>query len=334
MDHYRLFIEGEFVEAEGGRTFPSIDPGTGAPIATVAQAGKADAEAAIAAARRAFDKGEWSRMTPAARAEKLYDFADQIAQLGPRLGLVESMDSGQVIRLARFWGMAGSSLFRNLAHYAATKFPWQEEIPYAGNLSPGRDYLLREPVGVCVGIIPWNFPASMAFWKIAQAITMGNTVVLKPASATPLSALIIAEAALAAGIPKGVINVVTGPAGIASAVLLRGAVPVTGADAMRAARVRHAIATRSADRFDPAAASARLARVPDDRLAIGPGNLAAAFDVGRGEDGVDLLDPAGSLRLAPGDGRPFVILATRRVGVAYAGPGWADRPWRFVIGQT
>ena len=213
MDHYRLFIEGEFVEAEGGKTFPSIDPGTGAPIATVAQAGKADAEAAIAAARRAFDKGEWSRMTPAARAEKLYDFADQIAQLGPRLGLVESMDSGQVIRLARFWGMAGSSLFRNLAHYAATKFPWQEEIPYAGNLSPGRDYLLREPVGVCVGIIPWNFPASMAFWKIAQAITMGNTVVLKPASATPLSALIIAEAARVAGIPKGVINVVTGPGG-------------------------------------------------------------------------------------------------------------------------
>jgi acyl-CoA reductase-like NAD-dependent aldehyde dehydrogenase/alcohol dehydrogenase class IV len=213
MDHYQLFIDGEFVEAEGGRTFPSIDPGTGATIATVAQAGKADAEAAIAAARRAFDKGEWSRMTPAARAEKLYDFADQIAQLGPRLGLVESMDSGQVIRLARFWGMAGSSLFRNLAHYAATKFPWQEEIPYAGNLSPARDYLRREPVGVCVGIIPWNFPASMAFWKIAQAITMGNTVVLKPASATPLSALIIAEAARVAGIPKGVINVVTGPGG-------------------------------------------------------------------------------------------------------------------------
>src|ERR1019366_8295810 len=98
MDHYQLFIDGEFVEAEGGRTFPSIDPGTGATIATVALAGKADAEAAIAAARRAFDEGEWSGMTPAARAEKLYDFADQIAQLGSRLGLVESMDSGQVIR--------------------------------------------------------------------------------------------------------------------------------------------------------------------------------------------------------------------------------------------
>lgn len=127
------------------------------------------------------------------------------------------------------------------------------------------------------------------------------------------------------------INVVTGPAGIASAVLLRGAVPLTGADAMREARVRHAIATRSADRLDPAAASTRLARVPDDRLAIGPGNLAAAFDVARGEDGVDLLDPAGSLRLELGAGPPFIIRATPRVGVAYAGPGWADRPWRFVI---
>jgi DNA-3-methyladenine glycosylase len=100
---------------------------------------------------------------------------------------------------------------------------------------------------------------------------------------------------------------------------------------MRAARVRHAIATRTADRSDPGSAAARLARVPDDRLAIGPGNLAAAFDVGRGEDGVDLLDPAASLRLEPGDGPPFVIHATPRVGVGYAGPGWADQLWRFVI---
>jgi 3-methyladenine DNA glycosylase Mpg len=91
--------------------------------------------------------------------------------------------------------------------------------------------------------------------------------------------------------------------------------------------------TRRADRLDPAAAAARLARVPDARLAAGPGNLAAAFDIERGEDGVDLLDPAGRLRLElrADDGPPFVILTTPRVGVAYAGPGWADRPWRFVI---
>lgn len=129
------------------------------------------------------------------------------------------------------------------------------------------------------------------------------------------------------------LNVVTGPPGHASAVLLRAASPVAGASAMRASRVRHAIATRRADRLDPAAAAARLSRVPDARLAVGPGNLAAAFSVELGDDGVDLLDPAGRLHLAPraDDDPPFAILATARVGVAYAGPGWADRPWRFVI---
>jgi aldehyde dehydrogenase (NAD+) len=214
MEQYKLFIDGEFVDAAGGETFESIDPGTGVPIAQVAKAGAADAEAAIDAARRAFDSGVWSGLSPAQRAAKLNAFADQITQQSLRIALTEAMDSGQIIGLAKFWGMLGSQLLRNLAHYAATKFPWQEEIPYSGNVfAPGRDYIRREPIGVCVGIIPWNFPISMAFWKIAQAITMGNTIVLKPASATPLGALIIAEAAKAAGIPKGVINVIAGPGG-------------------------------------------------------------------------------------------------------------------------
>jgi aldehyde dehydrogenase (NAD+) len=110
--------------------------------------------------------------------------------------------------------MLGSGVLRNLAYYAATQFPWEEEIPYSGNVfAPGRDFIRREPVGVCVGIIPWNFPMSMAFWKIAHAIIMGNTIVLKPASATSLSALIIAQCAQAAGIPRGVINIIAGPGG-------------------------------------------------------------------------------------------------------------------------
>ncbi|MGC1404218.1 MAG: aldehyde dehydrogenase family protein [Thermodesulfobacteriota bacterium] len=214
MEHYKLFIDGEFVEAQSGATFESVDPGTGLPIATVAKAGPADAEAAIEAARRAFENGEWSGMRPDARAQKLYDFADQVTQQTLRLAITESMDAGQVIGLAKYWGMLGSQLLRNFAYYGAFKFPWEEEIPYAGNVfAPGRDYIRREPIGVCVGIIPWNFPASMAFWKIAQAITMGNTIVLKPATATPLTALIIAEAAKAAGIPRGVINILAGPGG-------------------------------------------------------------------------------------------------------------------------
>ncbi len=212
MERYKLFIDGEFVEAQSGATYESIDPGTEMPIAVVSQAGPADAEKAIEAARRAFDRGDWNGLTPAARAEKIYNFADQITQLSLRLAVTESMDAGQVIGLTKYWGMLGSQLLRNLAYYAATKFPWEEEIPYAGNVfAPGRDFIRREPMGVCVGIIPWNFPLSMACWKIAQAIIMGNTIVLKPASSTPLSALIVGEAVKAAGIPNGVVNILACP---------------------------------------------------------------------------------------------------------------------------
>ena len=120
------------------------------------------------------------------------------------------------------------------------------------------------------------------------------------------------------------INVVTGPEGFPAAVLLRAAVPVEGAEAMRAARVRRA--------RDPGAAG-RLARIPDERLAIGPGNLGAAFGVEIAESGVDLCDPAGALRLeAPPASEPEPAYdATPRIGVEYAGPGWADKPWRFVV---
>jgi aldehyde dehydrogenase (NAD+) len=212
MDHYKLFIDGEFVEARDGSTFETIDPGTELPLATVAKAGPAEAEAAIAAARRTFDRGDWSTMSPQDRARKVYDFSDHIIKENLRLAVTESMDAGQVIGLTKYWGMLGAGMLRNLAFHSATAFPWEEEIPYSGNIfAPGRDYIRREPIGVCVGIIPWNFPSSMAFWKISQAIIMGNTIVLKPATNTPLTALIIAEASQAAGIPKGVINVLAGP---------------------------------------------------------------------------------------------------------------------------
>jgi DNA-3-methyladenine glycosylase len=128
------------------------------------------------------------------------------------------------------------------------------------------------------------------------------------------------------------LNVVTGPDGSASAVLLRAVEPVAGVEAMRAARLARAVASRAADRADPAAAARRLAGVPTARLARGPANLAAAFDVDLADDGRDLLDPASPLHLepCPAGERPLAVLATPRVGVAYAGPGWADRAWRFV----
>lgn len=128
------------------------------------------------------------------------------------------------------------------------------------------------------------------------------------------------------------LNVVTGPAGAASAVLLRAAEPMTGVDRMRAARVARAVATRGADRADPAGAQRRIGRLPAARLALGPANLAAAFGVDVADDGRDLLDPASPLRLepVPPDEGPTPVVATSRIGVAYAGPAWAERPWRFV----
>jgi aldehyde dehydrogenase (NAD+) len=214
MDQYKLFIDGEFVDAADGKTFDTIDPGTGLPFATVAQAGTADAEAAITAARRAFDSGVWSGKPMAERVAILQDFADQISQQGVRMVMTECMDAGQIVAYAKVIVLWASLLTRNLSTHALTEFPMEEEIPASGNaFSPGREFVVREPIGVCVGIVPWNFPTALAMWKIAPALIMGNTIVIKPASNTPLTALILAEAAKAAGIPKGVFNVIPGPGG-------------------------------------------------------------------------------------------------------------------------
>lgn len=214
MESYKLFINGKFVDAESGKTFETIDPGTGATIANVPKAGAADAEAAIAAARKAFDSGVWSGLTPVARMAKIQDFANQIMQLGLRLAATESMDSGQTISLARSWPYLSANFLRNLSLASTNQFPWEEEIPVSGNVfTQGRDYIRREPLGVCVGIAPWNFPLYIAIWKIAPALIMGNTMVLKPATMTPLTALILGEAAKAAGLPDGVLNIITGPGG-------------------------------------------------------------------------------------------------------------------------
>ncbi|MRR36724.1 aldehyde dehydrogenase family protein, partial [bacterium] len=159
MDHYKLFVDGQFTEASSGEVMESIDPGTGQAFATVAKAGPADAEKAVMAARRTFDNGEWSRLSPRVRADIVYNFADEIAKQALRLAMVESADSGQVIRLSSLWGMMGQSILRNLAYHAAHRFVWEDEILCSGNFfCPGRDYIRREPLGVCVGIVAWNFP--------------------------------------------------------------------------------------------------------------------------------------------------------------------------------
>jgi acyl-CoA reductase-like NAD-dependent aldehyde dehydrogenase len=204
---HRLLIDGERVPAADGRTFETLDPATGAPIARVAHAGAADVERAVAAARAAFDLGPWRSMAAADRARLIAGLADEIDAHADELAELEALDNGKPVKLARVVDVASAS--RQLRHFAG----WPERI--FGEVIPVSQpdvlcYTRKEPVGVCGQIIPWNFPLLMATWKIAPALAAGCTIVLKPAEQTPLTALRLGELALEAGIPAGVLNVITG----------------------------------------------------------------------------------------------------------------------------
>ncbi len=206
----KLLIDGELTGAAGGATYETVDPGTGRVIGEVPRAGRADAEAAVESAYRAFERGTWSGLAPAERARAVMELADRIQGQAPRLAMMEAMDSGGLIRRTASDVFQAARFMRTLASYVATDFPWTEELPTGGGFIPSRNYVRREPFGVCAGIVPWNFPFLMAVWKIVPAILMGNTVVLKPASVTPLSACLLGEIIRESGIPKGVVNVITG----------------------------------------------------------------------------------------------------------------------------
>ena len=204
-----LLIGSEWKPAADGRTFESIDPATGEPIAVVAHAGAEDVDAAVAAARAAFEDGSpWRKLPAAARGQLLNRLADLIDEHAQELAELESLDNGKPVTYARSIDIGlATSHFRYFAGWP-TKVEG-EVIP-----SGGRDDLLiytrKEPVGVCGQIIPWNFPLMMAAWKLAPALAAGCTAVLKPAEQTPLTALRLGELALEAGFPEGVVNVVTG----------------------------------------------------------------------------------------------------------------------------
>jgi aldehyde dehydrogenase (NAD+) len=206
-DTYKLVIGGELVDAASGETFDSIDPSTGETFATVAKGGAEDARRAAQAARTAFDEGPWPHMKGRERAAALLKVADLVKQNAGMLAELEARDAGHTIRMAKGAdiGMVIST-FRVFAEIAAKEI---DESPLARN--PGSTNWVRyEPIGVCAGITPWNFPIQMAAWKIAPAIAAGNSVVIKPASYTPLTTLEIGRLCLEAGIPEGVVNVVPG----------------------------------------------------------------------------------------------------------------------------
>jgi phenylacetaldehyde dehydrogenase len=208
----QLFINGQWADAASGKTFETPNPATGATLARVAEGDAEDVDRAVRAARKAFDDGPWGRMTPSERGRIIWRIGDLILENAEELAQLESLDNGKPYAVALG---ADVPLAADLFHYMAgwaTKIEGNSiniSVPYM----PGANfhsYTLREPVGVVGQIIPWNFPLLMAAWKLGPALTTGNTVVLKPAEQTSLTAIRLASLIAEAGVPEGVVNVVTG----------------------------------------------------------------------------------------------------------------------------
>lgn len=205
---HKLLIGDQWLDSASGETFDTIDPATGQVIGTVPYAGKEDVDRAVMAAREAFDNGPWSKMTPLARSRIIWKLADLIDKYGDELAQIDSLDNGKSVANARAVDVGFSV---DLLHYMSG---WCTKITgdVVPNSLPGDwfTYTLKQPIGVCALIVPWNYPLTMAIWKIAPALTAGCTMVLKPAEQTPLSAFRLGQIMLEAGIPPGVLNVVTG----------------------------------------------------------------------------------------------------------------------------
>ncbi|MFW6067845.1 MAG: aldehyde dehydrogenase family protein [Myxococcota bacterium] len=208
------FIDGRFVEARSGRLFDVTNPATGERLARVHEAGPEDVDAAVAAARNAFRDPAWRRMHPSDRERLLLRIADGLDEWAEEVGTVETLNNGKTLREGRGDVGPSADIFRYYAGWA--RHVQGETIPVDGD---DFVYTLREPVGVCGQIVPWNYPLLMASWKIAPAIACGNTVVLKPSEWTPLTALMLAEVCKNAGVPNGVVNVVPGFGEVAGAAL-------------------------------------------------------------------------------------------------------------------
>ena len=203
---YELFIDGDFVKPADGKYFDTINPATEQRLSRVAAAGATDVDRAVKAARKAY-RGPWSRMKAKERGKYIYRIARIMQERAREFAAIESLDGGKPIRESRDVDvpLAAAHFF----YYAG----WADKLDYA---FPGRD---ARPLGVAGQVIPWNFPLLMAAWKLAPALACGNTVVLKPAETTPLTAMKLAEVIADAGLPPGVVNIVTGAGETGTAVV-------------------------------------------------------------------------------------------------------------------
>jgi acyl-CoA reductase-like NAD-dependent aldehyde dehydrogenase len=203
----KMLIGGQWVDSASGKTFDTINTSTGEVLANVAEGEREDINRAVVAARKAFESGPWPKLTPSQRGRLLWKLADLIEQHAEELAELETLDNGKPIKYSRGGDVPlTADHFRYFAGWA-TKLEG-ETIPVS--IPNMFTYTLREPVGVVGQIIPWNFPMQMAGWKLAPALACGNTVILKPAEQTPLTALRLGELICEAGFPDGVVNIVPG----------------------------------------------------------------------------------------------------------------------------
>lgn len=217
---FPLFINGKWEPASSQETFDVFNPADGQLVARVAKGTEADVDRAVQAARDAFDNTDWKDMNPKDRSKVLYAIAGQIAANAEELAFLEAVSSGGTVRrIGASDILQMVDLFQTLAKFTLD-YPFSETLPVPPFPGPAHNFIWREPIGVCAAITPWNLPMVIATWKIAPALAMGNTVVIKPASYTPLSTLRLAEI-ISQVVPPGVINVVTGPGAEVGEALVR-----------------------------------------------------------------------------------------------------------------
>lgn len=213
----QAFIDGAFVDAASGRTYEAENPATGRTLAVIAECDEGDVDRAVRAARRAADAGVWSGMHPADRKRVLIRFADAIDDHREELALTESLDAGKPLSDTRSLDIPDTAACIRWHAEAIDKL--YDQVAPTG---PGAvAMVVREPAGVVGAVVPWNYPAQMAAWKLGPALATGNSVVIKPAQQTSLSLLRMAELAAEAGVPDGVLNVVTGPGDVVGRAIAR-----------------------------------------------------------------------------------------------------------------